>query len=373
MDDKASVLLGELSRLKRRFEAIEALAPNCILTTERSTILSRYQARRSVPVHAPMPEMDLPAGYSRMIVPGNGCEISPKTISSFDELATAVVLYFPTGEPCVTVNREPMFKTAGWETNHQLTISGRDCHAVAKVIQAANHWCLGNRNWIQSIGLIPPVVKLDVHTLLWPDVVLALAERSTDKPRWMISVTAYTKISLSAWRNKSHREQLKEFTGSPWGISDEVVALIGDEPEDLHTTLDDFISQSVTAIDSLLKLAEMNANKIAPVVELADSLLSFTNAELMSELAKVIKTNKEKHWKANELRLKILECNPGRTTSDKSIEKNLVYQTLLETQGRKRKRKIDPDVLWDVVSQSLREHEAENGVRVKGRRIQSRD
>lgn len=110
-----------------------------------------------------------------------------------------------------------------------------------------------------------------------------------------------------------------------------------------------------------------------PVVVPVDSLLAFTKAELMGELAKVIAKNKEKHWKPTELRLKILECNPGRTTSVKSIEKNLIYKNLLETQGRKRKRKIDPDVLHDVISQSLREHAAENGVRIRGRRIQSRD
>lgn len=121
------------------------------------------------------------------------------------------------------------------------------------------------------------------------------------------------------------------------------------------------------------KVAPQNEQSVARVVVLADSLLSFTNAELMSELAKVIKTNKEKHWKANELRLKILECNPGRTTSVKSIEKNLIYQKLLENQGRKRKRKIDPDVLHDVVSRSLREHAAENGAKINGRRVQSRD
>ena len=184
MSDKASVLLGELSRLRRRFEAVEALAPNCILTTERSTILSRYQARRPVPIHTPEPRRDLPAGYTHSYIAGTGCEILPERISSFDELANAVVLYSPAGAPCVKVNGEAMFKTAGWNTSHLIQINGRDCDAVAKVIQAANHWCFINYKWIQSIGLLPPFAVIDEDAKLWPDVVLALAEQSTSKPKF---------------------------------------------------------------------------------------------------------------------------------------------------------------------------------------------
>ena len=155
MDDKASVLSGELSRLRRCFEALEALASNCILTTERSTILSRYQVRRPVPLHIPRPLRDLPAGYTKMAIPGNGCEVLQERILSFDELDTACVFYSPAGEPCINFNGEPMFKTAGWETIHLIQIRGRDCDAVAKEIEAANHLRCINHKCIQSIGLLP--------------------------------------------------------------------------------------------------------------------------------------------------------------------------------------------------------------------------
>lgn len=98
---------------------------------------------------------------------------------------------------------------------------------------------------------------IDGDSMMWPDVVLALAEQSTSKPEWYVSVNAHLRVNLRSWTNKNHREQLKEFIGSAWGVSDEEMAMIGNDPEDLQTTLDDFIAESVNAIASLLKLLEL--------------------------------------------------------------------------------------------------------------------
>jgi hypothetical protein len=141
------------------------------------------------------------------------------------------------------------------------------------------------------------------------------------------------------------------------------------------TFADDELQQLAQRHSSLVAGALLHGQNGKPVSgpEHDDKLRSLSKNELMSELGKIIDTNKVKHWKADELRSMILERNPGRTTAVKSIEKNLVYTTLLEIQGRNRARKIDPDVLNAVVSQSQREHAAENGVRVRGNQIKSRD
>ena len=61
----------------------------------------------------------------------------------------------------------------------------------------------------------------------------------------------------------------------------------------------------------------------------SQKLSSLSKPELTGEIAKVIASNKTRRWKAEDIRTKILEQNPGRTTSAKTIEKNLVYDQLL--------------------------------------------
>jgi hypothetical protein len=240
----------------------------------------------------------------------------------------------------------------------------------SKLLERAGQWTQKRWGWLSR--LLWPGRESVAGQSCWPDVVNQVSELARDatlpKPKWSVIVGKYrSSWPVEMWKRRD------EFTLGEPQYTPEDVERIGEDPEVVLASRKHWLRDSETALEWLANKFRNLEQPVAPVVVPAESLLAFTNAELMSELAKVIKTNKEKHWKANELRLKILECNPGRTTSVKSIEKNLVYKTLLETQGRQRKRKIDPDVLHDVVSQSLREHAAENGVRIKGRRIQSRD
>lgn len=106
-------------------------------------------------------------------------------------------------------------------------------------------------------------------------------------------------------------------------------------------------------------------------------LRPFSNLELGGEIGKVIATKPGKHWLAREIYEKILKSKPERTTAVKTIEKNVVYKTLLIEQGRTRRKmrpiSLDPDLLAGLVSQSNREKAAEDGIRINGRPVKPRD
>ena len=101
---------------------------------------------------------------------------------------------------------------------------------------------------------------------------------------------------------------------------------------------------------------------------------SLVEAEVGIALAEIIGKDKSVRWTAEQLQPEILKLYTDRTVSIKSIEKHLGYRALLMEQGRTRPgRSVRAKALSDVVSRSKREDDAEQGRRVKGKRIQARD
>ncbi len=98
--------------------------------------------------------------------------------------------------------------------------------------------------------------------------------------------------------------------------------------------------------------------------------------ELEPVLLEIISSDPDRQWKLPELVSEVHKRKPGRTTSDTQIQRTAVFNKLLEDQGRKRpgrKTKAEKAELERLISQSMREDDADNEGHVRGKRIRSRD
>lgn len=244
----------ELERVQRRLEGAQVFGVECVLHTTKSAMFSRYPTRRIIPCVKSQRHTS-----QTKTIGGAGIGTRPASVECVGDLIGVVPLYASNGTPIVNSAGDPIYKNGGWLVSHRIELSGQSTGGVASTIEWVNAWAIKRIGWFQELGLLPTEFELDSGSLLWADVVLAMAEKSQSgllvPTKWHVVIHPHLTVSLDSWRRKEHRDTLMEL-GEDWGLSQQQVAEIGDEPEDVEAERNDFLGDSLTTIEELIGILE---------------------------------------------------------------------------------------------------------------------
>ena len=237
---------ADLEALAGDFGRLFATDCECHLRTDRHYWPSRFNGPSDL---IPWNRSQGDASDWDQYLSGQGLEVDPVPVRSADDVARAPVFYDRAGRPVVDLAGQSMIMAPGWRDSHEIKLRGPGSLRAAETIERANDLALDVAGLLASI--LWPGRSLTFRVFGWPDVVDAVANRSTLKSADWYVMAGGQSYSLSVWRRRD------EFRlGGPM-VAPEVAERIGDDPENAWAVRRAFLRDSETVARWLIEaLAE---------------------------------------------------------------------------------------------------------------------
>lgn len=238
-------ILREIKQLHYLFDKLLIAGIRCKLHTERRTTFSRFPSRMR------SPRAYTKAGSQAYFFPTEGLEVAARPARSMAEAETSTILFDAVGKPITDQDgRQILWAFPGILSSHFISLSGDNTEIADQVIRKASSWFY--RRWRSLWPILFAEFQpssFSENGAYWPDVVIRIAEisRSTlmKSPAWKIEINGVT-IDIAIWKQRINLPKFFQYT-----VEDE--ERIGDNPEEFFLETDTLLSDSIEALDYLLR------------------------------------------------------------------------------------------------------------------------